>query len=320
LIDNTGEFVNSFTTTRDRVEYIALEFSGSDENDEVSVEAFLVQTGVNASRTRINDVTSIVNIQPSGFVIRPTTRIIGGDDDIRLYIEDREGNPLIKDTSDFDYRVAWSTPGQHGAFDGTQRNVSFVNQDNVIYSALDTDVDTGQETVTAQIFARRKGETGSFTFLGDTSATIIISNFEIVTYEVDAVAYFFEFFNSIGQLSGQIRGGFIVPREERAVSYSIEILEYVNGNNFPSPNTGRVFTWDNDLEFTSILRVIGEDRPTGLPELAGNGPGSNGDFLINLQSLSIGLSTGNIFFARNYEQFRSSRGRARVTITLDGRL
>jgi hypothetical protein len=319
LLDDTGVFVDSFTTTQDQARYIALEFSGSDQNDEVRVEAFLVQTGTNPSRTRINEATALINTQPSGFVIAPPTRIIGGDDDIRLYIEDREGNPLIRANSDFDYRVAWSTPGVHGAFDGTQRDVSIINEDDVIYSALDEEVDTGQETVTARIFARRKGETGSFTFLGDTSATIIISNFEIVEYDLEAEAYFFEFINAVNNPIAGIRGGFIVPREERAVSYSIEILEYVNANGVSSPRVGSVFTWDNEFEGSALITILGEDF-NGLPQLRGNSSESNGDFSVNLQGIGIGTSTANIFFDDNYANFMASRGRARVTITLDGRL
>ena len=319
LLDDTGVFVDSFTTTQDQARYIALEFSGSDQNDEVRVEAFLVQTGTNPSRTRINEATALINTQPSGFVIAPPTRIIGGDDDIRLYIEDREGNPLIRANSDFDYRVAWSTPGVHGAFDGTQRDVSIINEDDVIYSALDEEVDTGQETVTARIFARRKGETGSFTFLGDTEATITISNFEIVEYDLEAEAWWYE--SNLPPPPGRtsagflFRNSFIIPREERAVSYSIEIFEFRNSfGNTLRQLAGQTFTWTNDSQPTRI-NVFDNSVDT---RRTGNSSGSDGDFWIG-----TGFGGGEGVFERNLRNILNPlRGvaRARVTITLDGRL
>ena len=140
-------------------------------------------------------------------------------------------------------------------------------------------------------------------------------------YEISQEAYFFPDPVPLpdGRFRQSIRAGFIIPREERAVSYSVEILEFLAPDGeTPSPNTGRVFTWDNDAEPDTILRIFGEALGNNFIEMPGNSSGSFGDFSLILFGGSVG-PIGTTFDS-SYAAIRRIRGMARVTITLDGRL
>ena len=166
----------SIVSSSNRVGYFSSNATSipEDATDTISVEVF-INHGTAAPLTRVGEAKAAIEIRPLGFMIEPDDVTIEGGSSVRLYARRTDGTNPVTDAS-LDYRFVWYTPGSYGLFNGTQSDIAVVNDNTMVYEALDRETREGTEEVEVSIYARRKDTSDRYRFVDRVSAEIQIDN------------------------------------------------------------------------------------------------------------------------------------------------
>ncbi|MFS4483322.1 hypothetical protein ACKGJY_09905 [Hyunsoonleella sp. 2307UL5-6] len=302
LRNELGKEGTSFTSSREEVTYFSSNTIELPEEaqDEISVEVF-IKEGQNL--IRVNDANAVVNVKPLGFEIRPDGITIQGGNQLTLNLRRTDQtNPIENSTQD--YRIVWDTPAEFGLFNGSASNITKINDNEIVYEALEKERD-GTEQITASIYARRKGTSDEYAFVDKISASIEIKNdpnCEISYESLVPVVRFPEVPRSQCETTAYSGRVFIyVPYDENATSYNVEWTEtYTGWNNTYFDNRRNNLSWTNESFDTAIITKDGNvfEVYSGL----GNG---------------ISCARPSAFLNQLIERLNSTSGFATVTICYD---
>jgi len=164
----------SFTSSSAEVAYFSSNVVDLPDNaqETITVEVYIKQ-GITS--TRVDSASAKLEVRPLGFMITPDSASISGGDQLKLYVKRTdETNPLMN--SFFDYRFVWYTPASYGLFNGAQSDIAVVNDNTILYEALDKETEQGIEDIEVSIYARPKGTTERYGFVDRVSSKIQIEN------------------------------------------------------------------------------------------------------------------------------------------------
>lgn len=244
--DEFGKEGVSFTSSRDEIQYFSSNTIDlpNEAFDDIFVEVYLKE---GQSRTKINRDTAKVEIKPLGFKIVPDGVTIQGGRSLALYLKETDGsNPL--DNPTHDYKFIWDTSAKFGLFNGSQSSVSKINDNRILYKALEEEKE-GTETVTAAIYAKRKGTNDSYRFVDKIEAGIEIENDpncdnDVKALEVIEVQKEINYSPTCTHTWGG-RVAVTIKKDPDAKKYTVEFKDLyspIGGGHFPSYKV----TWTNE--------------------------------------------------------------------------
>lgn len=152
--DNLGNNGKSFENGQKTVTYRSERSDIPDGAKEtIKVEAFIKQ---GPNETKIGEATATISVKPARLEIKPDGVTLSGKDKQRLalYVEWANGD-AFENTSSFDYKYEWSTPGLYGKFDGSITHAT-TSRPRITYHALDEEVEEAEENLKVDIYMRSK--------------------------------------------------------------------------------------------------------------------------------------------------------------------
>ena len=274
----------------------------------------------------IGESSAAVRVFQEKYRISPSNPTIKGNTRLTLNVIDENGklfgNEELVESGDIEFKIEWNIPsgGSYGLLNGVSSSLTGeINQNRMVYFAMDEEVERGIEYITAKLYKRAVSGTGIFRLVGEVDANIIIENdddentfqFEVPAIGGPVVAY--------PEASGTrtlFHGGFRpIPYFEKAVRYEIEVIQYgINGTVIENV-TGLRRSWTN--ESWSINQGIGTMsfiQSAGNPNLEVVDDPTTG-FAIGLTGASV--NTDFPQYADIESDFASIFGTAKVTITLE---
>lgn len=171
----TGNFGNFKTDSEvDNIVYRssleAATFSGN-ARDSIYVRVF-------KDGSLVGKDSSVINVYPEKYRIRPGGITLQGGDNLALRIVDTNNEELILDTEVANFRVIWNTAGNYGSFEGSKRNVSSSTSTKVVYQCFDKEVERATENVTAKIYYSLNGVESEDILIQELEGSINIENDE----------------------------------------------------------------------------------------------------------------------------------------------
>ena len=262
LRDELGKEGTSFTSSREEVAYFSSNTIDLPEEaqDSIFVEVFIKQ-GQNL--TRVNDAKAVVTVKPLGFEISPDGITIQGGNQLTLNLRRTDQtNPIENSTQD--YRIVWDTPAEFGLFNGSASNITKINDNEIVYEALEKERD-GTEQITASIYSRPRGTSNEYAFIDKVSASIEIKN----DPNCDIDYYKLEVSHTYPEIGGECRPGVTtayrgqvvinVPKDENATRYHVDWTEYYTGwNNTYNDIRRNNLSWTNENFNNSRVTDLGD--------------------------------------------------------------
>ena len=238
----------SFTSSKNEFEYFTTATNDdlTDESyEEVYVEVFIKQ-GLN--RTSIGRDTTELKIEPFEFYMIPNDAVVGGNKKITLRLLQTPRENEIEESEDYDYRIVWDSPENHGVLLGSRSNV---NKNSIVYHCLDFDTVEGIENIEIFILRREKGQgEGDFELFAKIEGTINISNdpdavactipITIKSKELEAGEN-----NSCGA-GAVIEVGAVIERDPEAEMYELVFRQMRTGTTGFEEDRSTTLTWTND--------------------------------------------------------------------------
>jgi len=246
--DNLGNNGTKFENGQKTITYRAEGSNIPDGAKEtITVEAYVKQ---GPNEIKIGEATSTVSVKPAQLVIRPHGVTLSGKDKqkIALHVEWANGD-AFENTSIFDYKYEWSTPGQYGKFDGSMTHAT-TSGPRTSYQALDEEVEEAEEDLKVDVYMRNK-EGGDWFKYHSAEGTIKVNNDEntkilqlpIIVESYEHLGSRFPGSTSIMQVS--------FLKEEEHEAYTVRFYGFNRQLN-PSLE-GRTYTWRKDQPMNSAI-------------------------------------------------------------------
>ncbi|RIV73123.1 hypothetical protein D2U88_02980 [Flagellimonas aequoris] len=125
--------------------------------------------------------STIVNISPTKYKIRPDGITIDGDSKLTLRVVDPDNVPIANSDSLY-YKIVWQTQGNYGKLNGTDISLTTYVKDgsSVYYETFDQETASAAELVSAKIYSSTSdlfnGDDSELTLVDEIEATINIEN------------------------------------------------------------------------------------------------------------------------------------------------
>ena len=302
LRDSQGNNGITFTNTTNTVTFQSSasisDLIGFENLETVTVRAFQDNNG---SQVLIGTAEMTVNVQQRRFTIDPLDAILCGIEQANLRVLNAEDNTPLEVNNDFDFKLVWTTSGAHALFNGNSTSETVVNENGIVLRNIDDEVENATQQVRVGIWLRPKNNPNDIPFreAGFEFVDVYISNNNAIEFEVDAAKYIAFTAAEAGGTRIVMGGGFLVPRNDRAVEYKAEIIEYFFDSQRREGLSGQIFTWTNQSQGGSVDVARFVDNT----------------FVIGLNAASVN-TIGNQYPERQ-RQFNGVSGRAKITITLD---
>lgn len=176
LVDTKGNSGSSFSTADQIITYQSTTnssiLSNGDNIDQIYVKAL-------KNNVLIGMDTIEVNVKKIGYEMQPTDAVVTGKkhanapNDVTLHLSKVvTGVRDIPGHATLDFKIEWSTSGAYGQLVG---NTTTFNNDQMVYKATSEQIGKHNETITARVYARNKGETDYF-FFEQVKGTVEIDN------------------------------------------------------------------------------------------------------------------------------------------------
>ena len=184
LADGRGQSGTSFKSSEKKVTFTSTNDPGLTDDDnweDVYVTAYLDDKPIGNDTARINVRKTRYELLPEGVTLSgkegQTNSVI-----LRLSPVNNIGSTIGTDP-DWDYKIVWETAGVYGGFDlgytGIEPNMTTYNVGSIKYVCEDDKVKNASETVSARIYARKKGRPDSeYRVIDYVKATVKINNDE----------------------------------------------------------------------------------------------------------------------------------------------
>ncbi len=312
LFDDEGNRGTSFTNTTNSVRFgsftTGFNLVGFENIETVTVRAF---RETNGTEQLIGTTEMTVNVQDRLFRVSPLNTILNGIEQVNLQVQNIDGNPLVEN-DEFEFRVVWTTSGAHALFNGNSTTETVLNNNSIVLRNLDDKVENAIQSVRAGIFLRPKNNPNDIPFreVAFEFIDVFITNNNTIEFEVDAKGVTYNRFPVGTGRRVQLGGGFIIPFDERAISYSAEIINFqlINsvGNDIGARYIGSTYKWTN----------TSQSSPVGLLNDSSDSPG---DFGIVLLGSNVGINadgTGSDNLAATVALYATTVGSAKITIVL----
>lgn len=304
LFDDEGNRGTSFTNTTNSVRFgsftSGFNLVGFENIETVTVRAF---RETNGTEQLIGTTEMTVNVQDRLFRVSPLNTILNGIEQVNLKVLNIDGSPLVAN-DEFEFRVVWTTSGAHALFNGNSTTETILNNNNIVLRNLDDEIENAVQSVRAGIFLRPKNNPDDIPFreVAFERIDVYISNNRTIEFEVDAKGYVFRRTPEGGGIRTLFRGGFVIPVDDRAESYTAEVLELEFLGQTATQEIGKTYSWTNDSQ----------SGPVGLfNEETSDFPG---DFTIAIFGASINTINDN--FSQTQANFDGISGKAKITIVL----
>ncbi|SMC41651.1 hypothetical protein [Cellulophaga tyrosinoxydans] len=255
--DLNGKSGSTFTSSFSKVYFLsnigASQLSDGDNIEEVSVTAFV--NGPNG-RTEVGKATMQVFVKKSNFIMTPNNSKISGNTTTNMQIQHLNANITIPDANT-DYKIVWTTTGNHGQFESGKTSVTTYNTDKLKYVCTDTDTKTGTEQFTAVIYAKSKNSAGDYKLAGEAGAILNLDNTDPkkMYFSLNDIFYIEKLVdeecivssNPIVTIMGArnyLFNSFFVTKIANAKSYTLTVASVKDGDGYEYG--GRSWSWNNN--------------------------------------------------------------------------
>lgn len=176
IVDTKGHSGISFATADHIVTYQSTTNS-FDLKDENNIDYIYVKASFN--NVVIGMDTIAVNVKKVDYEMKPEDAVVTGKkhndaaNTATLYLQKTNGTRDIPNNSIYDFKIEWSTPGVYGSLQGVSTTY---NDDDILYKATSEQEGIFNETVTARIYVKPKGENKEYSYYGQDKVTVKIDN------------------------------------------------------------------------------------------------------------------------------------------------
>ncbi|MEO0573401.1 MAG: hypothetical protein AAF039_16990 [Bacteroidota bacterium] len=302
LRDGQGNRGITFTNTTNTVIFqsraAGVDLVGFENLETVTVRAF---SNTNGSSVLIGAAEMTVNVQERKFVIDPIDVVLCGIEQANFRVLNEEDKTPLAVNDDFDFRLVWTTSGAHALFNGNSTSETIVNENGILLRNLDDEVQNATQTVRVGIWLRPKDNLDDIPFreAGFAFADVFISNNNTIEFEIGPEGFIAFSAPDPPGTRLVLGGGFLIPRDERAIRYEAEIIEYYFDGELREGLSGRIFTWTNEAQAEPVFET----------------DNINNTFGIVFNSASVNTEFPG--FDAIKAAYDGVFGRAKITITLD---
>ena len=162
-------------------------------HDSIYVEVYIKEEG-GLLGALVGKDSTIVNISPTKYKIRPDGITIDGDSKLTMRVVDADNAPLTNSNGMY-YKVVWQTQGNYGKLNGADISVTTYSEDgfSVSYETFDRETANATEVVSAKIYSSTSalfnGDDSELTLVDEIEATINIENRDDVLIYYTKVGY-----------------------------------------------------------------------------------------------------------------------------------
>lgn len=161
ISDNQGHTGTSFESSQKKISFTANNDPGLTDGDNwetVIVTALLDGKEIGSDTARINVKNSRYEMLPGDVTLSGRA---GQTNLVKLRLEPVGNGAPIGPNNDFDYKIVWETAGRHGGLrmhsGANTKNITIYDNNVMMYECVDDKTKTSTETITARIFAKKKG-------------------------------------------------------------------------------------------------------------------------------------------------------------------
>ena len=176
LVDTKGHSGSSFETADAIISYQSTTNSSQlkegDNIDYIYAKALF-------NNVVIGTDTIAVNVKRIDYEMKPEDAVVTGKDHAdaaktaTLFLQKTDGKRDIPNSNIYDFKIEWSTTGSYGQLEGA---TTTYNDDDIVYKATSKQDGIFNETVTARIYVKPKGENAAYSFYGQDKVTVKIDN------------------------------------------------------------------------------------------------------------------------------------------------
>ena len=161
IADSKGNTGNSFKSSESKVTFTsknATELTDGDNWEYVYVTAYNDNNVIGRDTARINVKKTRYEMLPEGVTLSGKE---GQTNKVNLRLEPINKGVEIGPNADTDFKIVWETAGTYGALNwgssNGARNITSYNRNTMQYECTDDKTKTATESVTARVFAKKKG-------------------------------------------------------------------------------------------------------------------------------------------------------------------
>lgn len=307
LKDTKGHQGNAFGSQDKDVFYNcnakAADLTDGDNWEYVYVKAMIGSKVIGTDTAKINVRKFKYKMLPNGITLSGKE---GAHNEVRLYLERADGVVDIKANDHIDYKVVWTTAGQHGGLSAKDidnaKTVTEYDENSTWYSCLDDKTKESKETVKARIYSKTKDET-EYSLFDEVTGTININNDEkkkIIHVPMTYHKGCWEEGNCY------IYPVAIFKVEDSAKKYSVKFYNFTGTS--ANPPEGQTYTWNKGQKPPTYYSVNGPTQ-----DIIG------GSYYVSLgrtwcDGSPAGCNLGNAAtWEANYRRLYGSRVMAEVT-------
>ncbi len=264
----------SFTSSKDKISYVTT-VSEDELSDDDNIEKITVTVSIKKGNTitKIGTRTATINIKKFKYKIRPDGVTVQGGNAVRLDIVRSDRVPLT-DGNGFESKVIWSTSGKYGLFNGVTDQVTQERTGSyeLVYEALDKDVQNATETITAMVY-RKETIDSEWILYDEVEANIKIDNNpNKKTYFRNIRNIFIKNEENNGHNWWGVYAVIDVPKEENAISYQLNVINVTFLNGLGEPITRHYTMMMRTPEESNYYTIVEGD--TYMPVFVRNGGGN----------------------------------------------